>query len=58
MEQNIQFEVELKDGTIYRYNIDGVVTIIDAAFEIASSLLNGDLSYQPGDIVAIRDIPG
>ena len=57
-EENIKFTVELKDGTVYSYDIAGVNNIIGAAFEIASSLMDGDLSYSANDILAIRDIPG
>ena len=48
----------MKDGTEYHVNIAGVNNILDAAFEIASSILNGDLDINPADIVRIEDIPG
>lgn len=58
MEENIQFAYETRDGSIHSVNIAGVHTILDAAFEIASSILNGDLGVDPSDIVKIMDIPG
>ena len=58
MEQNIQFAFVTKDGVEHPVNIAGVCNIFDAAFEIASSILNGDLDVAPQDIVKIIDIPG
>lgn len=58
MEQNIQFAFVTKDGVEHPVNIAGVCNILDAAFEIASSILNGDLDVAPQDIVKIIDIPG
>ena len=58
MEQNIQFAFVTKDGVVHPVNIAGVCNILDAAFEIASSILNGDLDVAPQDIVKIIDIPG
>ena len=58
MEQNIQFAFVTKDGQEHAINVAGVCTILDAAFEIASSILNGDLKVDPSDIVKIVDIPG
>lgn len=56
--ENIRFTFTTKDGTIHPVNIDGVCSILDAAFEIASSILNGDLGIAPEDIVQITDVPG
>ena len=58
MEQNIQFAFVTNDGVEHPVNIAGVCNILDAAFEIASSILNGDLDVAPQDIVKIIDIPG
>ena len=58
MGANIQFKYVMKDGTEYHVNIAGVNNLLDAAFEIASSILNGDLDINPADIVRIEDIPG
>lgn len=58
MGENIQFTFETRDGKVHPVNIDGVCTILDAAFEIASSILNGDLEINPEDIVQITDVPG
>ena len=58
MEENIRFVYVTKDGTPHPVNIAGVCSILDAAFEIASSILNGDLTVDPADIVRIEDIPG
>ena len=58
MEQNLQFAFVTKDGVEHPVNIAGVCNILDAAFEIASSILNGDLDVAPQDIVKIVDIPG
>ena len=57
-EQNVQFLFVTKDGTPHQINVAGVNSILDAAFEIASSILNGDLKIDPKDIVRIEDIPG
>ena len=57
MEENICFAYETKDGTVHKLNIDGVRNVLDAAFEIASSILHGDLQVDPDDIVKILDIP-
>ena len=58
MNENIQYAFVTKDGKPHGINISGVCTILDAAFEIASSILNGDLDIDPADIVRIEDIPG
>lgn len=58
MEENIQFAYVTKDGKEHPVNIAGVNSILDAAFELASSILNGDLELDPRDIVKIIDIPG
>lgn len=58
MDQNIQFAFITKDGVKHPVNIAGVTSVLDAAFEIASSILNGDLKIDPKDIVQIIDIPG
>ena len=56
--QNIRFAYVTKDGEEHPVNVSGVCNIIDATFEIASSILNGDLKVDPNDIVEIRDIYG
>ena len=56
--ENIVFAFVTKDGEEHPVNVAGVCTVLDAAFEIASSILNGDLKIDPADIVAIKDIPG
>ena len=58
MDQNIQFAYVLKDGTVVPVNVAGVRNVIDAAFEIASSIMHGDLAIDPDSIVKIVDIPG
>ena len=58
MGENIRFTFETKDGKVHPVNIEGVCSILDAAFEIASSILNGDLNIDPEDIVQITDVPG
>ena len=58
MEENILFAYVTKDGVEHPVNIAGVRTILDAAFEIASSIMNGDLDIDPKDIVKIIDLPG
>ena len=58
MGENIRFTFETKDGKVHPVNIDGVCSILDAAAEIASSILNGDLNIEPEDIVQITDVPG
>lgn len=55
---NIKFEFVTRDGECHPVNIAGVCTILDAAFEIASSILNGDIKIDPADIVQINDIAG
>ena len=56
--ENIRFAFTTKDGKEHEVNVAGVNTILDAAFEIASSILNGDLEIKPEDIIAIDDIAG
>ena len=56
--ENIRFAYVTRDGETHTCNIAGVNSILDAAFEIASSILNGDLDVDPKDIVKIVDIPG
>ena len=58
MEENIRFAYVTRDGKVHPVNIAGVCSILDAAFEIASSILNGDLKIDPQEIVRIEDIPG
>ena len=58
MEENIQFAYKIRDGEVRIINVAGVRTILDAAFELASSIMNGDLDIDPADIVQITDIPG
>ena len=58
MEENIKFMYITSDGVKHPVNIAGVNTVLDAAFEIASSILNGDLDVDPEDIIAICDIDG
>ena len=55
---NMQFMYVTKDGEEHPVNISGVCNVIDAAFEIASSIMHGDLDVNPDDIVEIRDIAG
>lgn len=56
--ENIQFSFVTRDGQEHPVNIAGVNTVLDAAFEIASSILNGDLNVNPADIICIKDIEG
>ena len=58
MDENIRFTFTTKDGTVHPVNIAGVCNVLDAAFEIASSILNGDLGIEPEEIVQITDVPG
>ena len=58
MEENIRFAYVTKDGRTHEINVAGVNTILDAAFELASSILNGDLNVNPADIISIEDIEG
>ena len=58
MEENITFEFVTRDGVCHPVNISGVCNILDASWEIASSIMNGDLDVDPDDIVEIRDIAG
>ena len=60
--ENIRYEFVTRDGVCHPIDVSGACTIIDAVFEIASSLLNGDAiaeeKISPADIVEIRDIAG
>ncbi len=58
MQENIRFVFVTRDGAEHPVNIAGVSSILDAAFEIASGIMNGDLRIDPKDIVKIIDIPG
>jgi len=56
--ENIRFAYVTKDGEEHKINVAGVRNVLDAAFELASSILNGDLELNPSEIVEIKDIPG
>ena len=56
--ENIQFMYITKDGVHHPCNIAGACNVIDAAFELASSILNGDLEIDPNEIVGIIDKEG
>ena len=58
MEENIRFALELKDGTQRGFNVQGAGNLIDAVFEVASSIMHGDTDYTADDIVKFIDIPG
>lgn len=63
MKENIRFAYVTTDGKEHKLNVGGVQNIIDAAFEIASSIMHGDLEddgkkITADDIVKIIDIPG
>ena len=56
--ENTRFEFVTKDGKKHPVNVAGVTNILQAAFEIASSIMDGDLEIRPADIVQITDTPG
>lgn len=58
MDENIRFTFVTKDGTVHPINVAGVNTLLDAAMELISSILNGDTDIKAEDIVQITDIPG
>ena len=58
MEKNVVFAYVTRDGVEHTINVAGVCNVLDAAFELASSILNGDLKVDPNEIVAIKDLPG
>lgn len=57
MKENIKFAYVTKDGAVHPSNISGVCNVIDAAFELASSIMHGDLMVDPDDIIKIIDLP-
>lgn len=56
--ENIRFTFVTKDGTVHPINVAGVNTLLDAAMELISSILNGDTDIKAEDIVQITDVPG
>ena len=56
MEENVVFAYVTRDGVEHTINVAGVCNVLDAAFELASSILNGDLKVDPNEIVAIKDL--
>ena len=58
MEENIRFVCVMKDGTVYPLNIAGVRNVVDATFELASSIMHGDMQIDPDEIQRIEDVPG
>jgi hypothetical protein len=58
VKENIRFAYVLKDGTVVPIQVSGVCNVIDAVFELASSIMHGDLDVDPDNIIKIVDIPG
>ena len=58
MEENIQFMYVTRDGAEYPINVGGVQSIFEAADELRSSIVNGDLDIKLTDVIKIVDIPG
>lgn len=58
MEENLRFSMVLKNGTERSFNVQGAKNLIDAVFEVASSIMHGDTDYSADDIVQFTDIPG
>lgn len=58
MEKNVVFAFVTRDGVEHPINVNGVCNVLDAAFELASSIMHGDLKINPDDIVKIIDITG
>ena len=56
--ENIQFAYVTKDGVTHRFNTRGAINVFDAAHELSSSIMHGDIKVDPDTIVAIVDIPG
>lgn len=55
--ENIQYGYVTVDGVIHAFNAQGARNVFDAAFELASSIMHGDITIDIDTIVAIVDIP-
>lgn len=58
MKENIQYAYITADGVQHPFNAQGAANVFDATFELASSIMHGDIKIDPDTIVAIMDIPG
>ena len=56
--ENIQYAFITKDGVQHPFNAQGAANVFDATFELASSIMHGDITVEPDNVVAIMDIPG
>lgn len=56
--ENIKYAFETSDGAVHEINVSGARNLIDAVFELASSIMHGDLSVDPDEIVKFIDIAG
>ncbi len=58
MEENIRYVFKTKDGEVHEISVSGAANLMDAIFEVASSIMHGELDVNVDDIVAFMDIPG
>ena len=58
MEENIRYVFKTKDGEEHGISVSGAANLMDAIFEVASSIMHGELDVNVDDIVAFMDIPG
>lgn len=56
--ENIQFAFITTDGVKHPFNVQGAKNVIDATFELASSIMHRDIEIDPDEIIGIMDIPG
>ena len=55
--ENLQYGYITKDGVTHPFNAQGAANVFDAAFELASSIMHGDIQIDSDTIVAIMDLP-
>ena len=58
MEENIRYVFKTKDGETHEISVSGAANLMDAIFEVASSIMHGELDVNVDDIIAFMDIPG
>ena len=58
MEENIRYVFKTKDGETHEISVSGAASLMDAIFEVASSIMHGELVVNVDDIIAFMDIPG
>ena len=58
MEENIRYVFKTKDWEKHEISVSGAANLMDAVFEVASSIMHGELNVNVDDIIAFVDILG